>query len=286
MAVAFEFQATGDRNMSHRALDLQVRVRDALARARKGGDGPVPAGASGRDQQRGRALAGPRTVGEAHAPFAFGDPEIDAYCSGNGYMSVEATDADPARVPDRPGPYHIHLLLERGGDMPYISWCMDLLADLCGWLGLEEGRQAVEVLVGVLAARLYDTEIGSFVASLPGELEWEKGDAMNVMRQAVVEWERQLVSRARGAGLEEGRAEGREEERAEGMVRHCHLLRQLAVAKFGGAVVGRFETALSGATTLEELQELERIVERSVSGSVLLAALGPAEGAGHPKPQP
>ena len=302
LAVAFEFQATVDRNMSHRALDLQVRVRDALARARKGGDGPVPPVLPVVISSAAERWRGPRSVAEAHAPFAFGDPEIDAYCSGNGYMLVEAVNADPDRVPDRPGPYHIHLLLERGGDMPYISWCMDLLADLYGRLGPEEGRQTVEALVGVLAAKLHGTEMGRFVASLPGRLEWGKGNAMDVMRQAVIEWERQLVSRARGAGLEEGRAqglekgraqglekglvEGRERERAEGMVRRRHLLRQLVVAKFGREVVGRFEAALSGATTLEELQELERTVERSGSGSVLLAALGPAEGAGHPEPQP
>ena len=280
--------------MSHRALDLQTRVRDALARARKGGDGPVPPVLPVVVSAASERWRGPRSVAEAHAPFAFGDPEVDAYCSGNGYMLVEAMDADPARVPDRPGPYHLYLLLERGGDMAYISWCMERLADLYGRLGPEEGWRAVGALFGVPAARPHDTGLGRFFASLPGGPEWEKGNAMNVMRQAVIEWERQLMSRARGAGLEEGReegrAEGREEgraeERAEGMARRRHLLRQLVVAKFGGEVVGRFETALSGATTPEELQELERIVERSGSGSVLLAALGPAEGAGHPEPQP
>ena len=166
--------------------------------------------------------------------------------------------------------------------MAHISWCMERLADLYGRLGPEEGWRAVGALFGVPAARPHDTELGRFVASLPGGPEWEKGNAMNVMRQAVIEWERQLTSRARGAGLEEGREEGR----AEGMERRRHLLRQLVVAKFGAEVVGRFETALSGATTPEELRELERIVERSGSGSVLLAALGPAEGAGHTEPQP
>ena len=290
LAIAFEFQATVDRTMSHRALDLQVRVRDALARARKGGDGPVPPVLPVVISSAAERWRGPRTVAEAHAPFAFGDPEIDAYCSGNGYLLVQVVDADPARAPDRPGTYHIHLLLERGGDMPYISWCMELLADLYGRLGREEGRQAVEALVGVLAERLHGTEVGRFVASLPGRLEWEKGNAMNMMRQAMIEWERQMMSRARGAGLDEGlekgRAEGRQEGRAEGLADRRHLLRQLVVAKFGGEVVGRFEAALSGATTLEELQELERTVERSGSGSVLLAALGPAGGAGHPEPQP
>ena len=146
------------------------------------------------------------------------------------------------------------------------------------------------------------TVVERLFASPPGRPEREKGDAMNVMRQAVIEWERELISRAREAGLEEGRQQGREEGRREGReegrregreearaedLTHCrHLLRQLVAAKFGGEVVGRFETALSGATTPEELEELGRIVERSGSGSVLLAALGPAEGAGHSEPQP
>ena len=251
LAIAFEYRTTVDQNMAHSAQDLQTRVRDALMRARKGGDDPVPPVLPVVISAAAERWWGPRTVAEAHAPSAFGDPEIDAYCSGDGYMSVGAMDADPARVPDRSSPYH---------------------------LGPEEGRQAVEALVGVPATALHDTELGRFVASLPGRLEWEEGNAMNVMRQDVMEWERQLASPAFGAGLEEGRAEE--------LAGRRHLLRQLVVAKFGGEVAGRFETALSGATTPDELQELERIVERSGSGSVLMAALGPAEEAGHSEPQP
>ena len=102
------------------------------------------------------------------------------------------------------------------------------------------------------------------------------------MRQAVMDWERQLVSRGHEAGLEEGLTKGLEE----GLARRRHLLRQLVVAKFGGEVAGGFETALSEATTPEELLELEWIVDRSGSGSVLLAALDPAGGAGRPEPKP
>ena len=94
------------------------------------------------------------------------------------------------------------------------------------------------------------------------------------MRQAVMDWERQLVSRGHEAGLEEGLARSR------------HLLRQLVVAKFGRGVAGGFETALSEATTPDELLELERIVDRSGSGSVLLTALDPAGGAGRPEREP
>ena len=71
-----------------------------------------------------------------------------------------------------------------------------------------------------------------------------------------------------------------------GLARRRHLLRQLVVAKFGREVAGGFETALSEATTPEELLELERIVGRNGSGSVLLAALDPAGGAGRPEPKP
>ena len=98
------------------------------------------------------------------------------------------------------------------------------------------------------------------------------------MRQAVMDWERQLVSRGHGAGLEEGLKEG--------LARRRHLLRQLVVAKFGRDVAGGFETALSEAATPKELLELERIVGGSGSGSVLLAALDPAQGAGRPEPRP
>ena len=104
----------------------------------------------------------------------------------------------------------------------------------------------------------------------------------DVMRQAFMDWERQLVSRGYEAGLEEGRAEGL----GEGLARYRHLLRQLVVAKFGREVAGGFETALSEAASPEELGELERIVGRSGSGSALLAALDPAQGAGRPEPRP
>ena len=298
LAIAFEFQSTVDRNMAHRALDLQMRVRDALTRARKGGDAPVPPVLPVVVSAAGERWRAPRTVAEAHAPFAFGDPEIDACCAGNGYMLVEAMDADSDRVPERPGPYHLYLLLEHGGDPAYISWCLERLADLHGRLDGEEGRHVVEALVGVLAAKLEGTGFGRLVASLPGRLERGKGNAMNVMRQAVMDWERQLVSRGHGAGLEEGLTkrleegltkgleEGRTKGLEEGLAHRRHLLRQLVVAKFGGEVAGGFETALSEATTPEELLELEWIVDRSGSGSVLLAALDPAGGAGRPEPKP
>ena len=112
LAIAFEFQSTVDRNMAHRALDLQMRVRDALTRSRKGGDAPVPPVLPVVVSAAGERWRAPRTVAEVHAPFAFGDPEIDACCAGNGYMLVEAMDADSDRVPERPGPYHLYLLLE------------------------------------------------------------------------------------------------------------------------------------------------------------------------------